>query len=159
MRGWTALLLAVVGATSLLAQAPGPAAALDSGTVVRLYWPAGNEKARLLAPFGRDSALVRYCRYPSPLCGDSALNPTRARPARDLVRIEVRQGSRTGRGALIGAGVGALGGLAVLLGRGLSDEPAWSTGRQVLTLAGAAGIWSLFGALIGSASDDWAPVP
>jgi hypothetical protein len=159
MRRYTALLLGFFVATPLLAQEAREPLKLDSGTIVRLQWADGREKARLLAPFRWDSALVRYCRYPSPVCGESTLNPPRMRPVGDLRRVEVRRGSRTGRGALIGAGFGTLGGLLVLHTRGLSDAPALSRDEQILTLAVMAATWSALGALIGAASDNWAPAP
>jgi hypothetical protein len=68
-------------------------------------------------------------------------------------------GARTGRGALIGAGIGTLGGLVVLLGQGLSDAPARSSSQQVLTIVTLGAVWSALGALVGSASDNWEPVP
>lgn len=154
-----ALLLGLLAAPSLGAQGvPGPVL-LDSGTVVRLHWPGGHEKGRLLAAFGREAVAVRYCRYPSPVCGESTLNPPRTRAAQDLTRVEVRRGSRTRRGALIGAAVGALGGLVYLLGSGFGDGPALSTREQVLSVALLAGTWSGIGAFVGSMSDDWKAVP
>jgi hypothetical protein len=77
----------------------------------------------------------------------------------DLVRVEVRRGGRTKQGALIGAGIGTLGGLVVLIGHGLSDAPALGTRQQVLTVLAPAGLWSAIGALIGAASDHWETVP
>ena len=76
----------------------------------------------------------------------------------DLTGIEVRRGSRSGRGALIGAGAGVLGGLVYLVASAYGDGPAQSTGEQVATVAVLAGVWSALGALIGSASDDWETV-
>jgi hypothetical protein len=49
-----------------------------------------------------DSSLVRYCRYPSPVCGTSNLNPSQARSVRDLTSLESRRGSHSGQGALVG---------------------------------------------------------
>jgi hypothetical protein len=119
----------------------------------------GQEKGLLLAPFDSGSALVRYCRYPSPACGESTLNPPRSRPTTDLTRIEVRRGSRTGRGALIGAAFGALGGLVVLYGRGFGDAPATNSSEQVGTVVALAATWALVGGLIGAMSDKWEEVP
>jgi hypothetical protein len=159
MRRWTTVFLGLFAVTPLLAQQAPPPPRLDSGAVVRLHWPDGSERARLLAPLGRDSVLVRYCRYPSPVCGESTLNPPQTRPAGDLARLEVRRGARTGRGALIGAGFGTLGGLLVLYNQGLSDGPRLSTDQQILTVALIAATWSALGGLIGSASDHWETVP
>ena len=132
---------------------------LDSGTIVRLRWTGGRERARLLTPLAPDSATVRYCRYPSPVCGGTTLNPVRARPLRELAGLDIRRGSRAGPGALIGAGIGTVGGLLVILGQAFSDRPALSTGDQVLIVASLAGAWAGLGALVGAASDDWARVP
>jgi hypothetical protein len=159
MRRWTAVFLGFFAATPLLAQEVQKPLNLDSGSVVRLHWADRSEKARLLAPLGRDSALVRYCRYPSPVCGESTLNPPRVRPVRDLARLEVRRGSRTGRGALIGAGFGTLAGLLVLHTQGLSDAPHLSGNQQITTVAVLAATWGALGALIGAASDNWEAVP
>ena len=159
MRRWTAVFLGFFAVMPLLAQEVRKPLNLDSGTVVRLHWADRSEKARLLAPLGRDSALVRYCRYPSPVCGESTLNPPRMRPVGDLARLEMRRGSRTGRGALIGAGLGTLGGLLVLHTQGLSDAPRLSGNQQIMTVGVSAAIWGGLGALIGAASDNWETVP
>ena len=159
MRRWTAVFLGFIVAMPLLAQEVRKPLNLDSGTVVRLHWTDRSEKARLLAPLGWDSALVRYCRYPSPVCGESTLNPPLRRPVGDLARLEVRRGSRTGRGALIGAGFGILGGLFVLRTQGLSDAPRLSGNQQIMMVAAIAATWGALGALIGAASDNWETVP
>ncbi len=156
---WTGVVLGCLAVTRLFAQQPQRPSELDSGTVVRLHWPEGREKARLLAPLRWDSGVVRYCRYPSPICGEATINPPRVRAVRNLVRLEARRGGRTKQGALIGAGIGTLGGLVVLIGHGLSDAPALGTRQRVLTVLAPAGLWSAVGALIGAASDDWEPVP
>jgi hypothetical protein len=153
LRRWTGVLLGCLAATPLLAQNAQQPSELDSGTVVRLHWPEGREKARLLAPLRWDSGVVRYCRYPSFICGESTSNPPRVRAVGDLASVEVRRGNRTKQGALIGAGIGTLGGLVILVGHGLSDAPAPSMRQQVLTVVGLAGVWSALGALVGAASD------
>jgi hypothetical protein len=164
MRCCTAVLMALLAATGLLAQETERQGshdwtALDSGMVVRLHWNDGTQKARLLAPLRPGSSEVRYCRYPSPVCGPSTINPPQARPVADLTRLEVRRGSRTGRGALVGAGVGAVGGLLIILGHGLSDRPALSGGEQFLAVALTAAVWSGLGALVGASLDNWQAVP
>ena len=156
---WTRVVLGCLAVTPLFAQQPQRPSELDSGTVVRLHWAEGREKARLLAPLRWDSGGVRYCHYPSPVCGNATHNPPRMRAVGDLVRVEVRRGGRTKQGALIGAGIGTLGGLVVLIGHGLSDAPALGTRQQVLTVLAPAGLWSAIGALIGAASDHWETVP
>ena len=157
---WLAGSLAATSVLTAQDSAGDPARAqLDSGAVVRLRWTDGQERARLLAPLTPDSATVRYCRYPSPVCGSTTLNPVRTRPIRELTGLEIRRGSRAGHGALIGAGIGTVGGLLVLLGRGFSDQPALSTGTRIVIVASLAGAWAGLGALVGAASDDWARVP
>jgi hypothetical protein len=159
MRCCMAGLLLMFAAGPVLAQEGRAPLHLDSGSVVRLHWPDGREKARLLAPLEWDSTMVRYCRYPSPVCGRSTINPPRMRPVSELSRVEVRRGSRTVRGALIGAGFGTLAGLFALWARGLGDGPPLSSGQRALTVAGSAAGWSGFGALIGAMSDNWAAAP
>ena len=164
MRCSTAALIAMLAATRLPAQdTPRQAGhdwtGLDSGMVVRLHWKDGTQKARLLAPFRPGSSEVRYCRYPSPVCGASTINPPQARSVADLTRLEVRRGSRTGRGALVGAGVGAVGGLLIILGHGLSDRPALSGSEQFLAVALTTAVWSGLGALVGASLDNWQAVP
>jgi hypothetical protein len=159
MRWCMAGVLLVFTAGPVVAQEGRAAWHLDSGSVVRLHWPDGREKARLLAPLEWDSTLVRYCRYPSPVCGPSTINPPRMRPVRELTRVDVRRGSRTVHGALIGAGFGTVGGLFMLWGRGLGDAPPLSSSQRALTVAAFAGVWGAFGALIGAMSDNWAAAP
>ena len=159
MRCCTVGLLLMFAAGPVLAQEGRAPLHLDSGSVVRLHWPDGREKARLLAPLEWDSTVVRYCRYPSPVCGASTINPPRMRPVRELTQVDVRRGSRTARGALIGAGFGTLGGLFLLWAQGLGDGPPLSGSQRVLTVAAVATGYSAFGALIGAMSDNWAVVP
>jgi hypothetical protein len=159
VRHWIVVLVGFFPTEPMLAQEARGPVSLDSGTVVRFHWTDGSERAQLLAPLRWDSALARYCRYPSSVCGASTINPPRTRPIGDLTRLDVRRGSRTGRGALIGGGVGTLGGFVFLFGYGLSDGPRLSTDQQILTVAVIAASWSALGALIGAASDKWEPVP
>ncbi len=164
MRCCVGTLLAFLATTGLSAQETRPSSehhstGLDSGTVVRLHWRDGTEKARLLAPLEPGSSVVRYCRYPASVCGVSTINPPQVRSVADLGRLEIRRGSRTGSGALVGAGVGAAGGLLILLGQALSDRPALSGSEQVLIVAFTAAVWSGLGALVGSSLDNWEPVP
>jgi hypothetical protein len=164
MRFGTAALMASLATTGLSAQETRPqsghdSTGLDSSTVVRLHWRDGIEKARLIAPLRPGSSVVRYCRYPAPVCGASTINPPRARSVADLSRLEVRRGSRTGSGALVGAGVGTVGGLVILLGQALTDQPALSGSEQVLIVVVTAAVWSGLGALIGASLDNWQAVP
>jgi hypothetical protein len=158
MRYWT-VLIGLLAAVPLHAQQAQPPVTLDSATVVRLHWTDGREKARLLAPLGPGTVLIRYCRYPSPVCGESTINPPRSRSPRDLTRVDLRRGSQTMRGALIGAGFGALVTIATLrLADAIGDAPRQTDGQQVLTVVTAAGVWGAIGALIGAHSDRWVPL-
>jgi hypothetical protein len=160
MRLWMAALLGILAALPLHAQKAGHPVRLDSGTVVRLRWLDGREKAVLLAPLDPDSAMVRYCRYPSPVCGESTINPPRARSIDQLAGVDVRRGSHTVRGALIGAGAGTIGTLAILwVARGLGDVPQRSSSQEAGALAVAAAVWGGIGALIGATSDKWRAAP
>lgn len=152
------LLAAAHPARAVAAQARLDPVRLDSGTVVRLHWNDGTEKARLLAPLGKDS-LVRFCGYPASSCGSTSLNPVRVRPLSELSSLELRRGAQTGRGALIGAGVGAAGGLLLLLSYSLSDRLAPSVSEQVLTVGFTTAVWSGLGALVGASLDNWEAVP
>jgi hypothetical protein len=132
---------------------------LDSGSIVRFRWTDGLERARLLAPLTPDSVTVRYCRYPSPVCGAATINPVRIKSVGELTGLEVRHGSRSGHGALVGAGIGTGLGLLGLLAYAVRDTPALSTRDQLVFVVVSAGVWAGLGALVGAASDDWARVP
>jgi hypothetical protein len=160
MHRWTAAFLGIFAVLPLHAQERGHPISLDSGTVVRLRWLDGREKAVLLAPLDTDSAMVRYCRYPSPVCGKATINPPRARSIDQLAGVDVRRGSHTVRGALIGAAGGTVGLLVLmrLAAGGIGDGPQLSGGEQAGALALMAGVWGGIGALIGASSDKWQPV-
>ncbi|HZA97457.1 MAG TPA: hypothetical protein VE399_01680 [Gemmatimonadales bacterium] len=66
---------------------------------------------------------MHYCRYPAPACG-SDLNPARARSLSDLNRLDIRQGSRAGRGALVGGAAGLAGSLLGAIGASLDNWKA-----------------------------------
>jgi hypothetical protein len=161
MRAYSAALLTCLAATSLSAQQIDTAGfnriQLDSGAVVRFHWRNGSEKARLLAPISRGSSEARYCRYPAPSCG-SDVNPVRARPLSALNGLDIRRGSRAGRGALVGGAAGLAGGLLIILGESLSDRPADDVPPVVL-VAYLTGVWAGLGALIGLSLDNWKAVP
>jgi hypothetical protein len=133
---------------------------LDSGTVVRLSWRERPSRiGRLLARLEPGSELVVYCRYPGPPCGTNAPSGVDSRPTADLVNVEVRRGSRAGRGALLGAGVG----VAVLgLGRlafADRDSPAPWTGQRVAGALTFVALSAGVGALIGRGSARWMVAP
>ncbi len=163
MRLHSAALLTCLAATSLPAQQidttfGSSRILLDSGTVVRFHWRNGPEKARLLAPLGRASPEARYCRYPAPSCG-SDMNPARVRSLSDLDRLDIRHGSRAGRGALVGGAAGLAGSLLLILGESLSDRPRADDIPRVVFVATLTGVWTGLGALIGLSLDNWKPVP
>jgi hypothetical protein len=156
------LALAVLGlATSpLVAQEVPISQSLDSGTVVRLGWSAGPKRiGQLLAPLTLQSASVVYCRYPGPPCGQGRASNAEVGPVGELVSVEVRRGDRSGRGALLGAGLG----LAVLsLGRWAfadADSPAPWTGERVAGAATVVGLAAGIGALVGRGSARWVAAP
>jgi hypothetical protein len=159
----TAVFLTFLAATSLSAQQIDTAfrssrILLDSGTVVRFLWPSGPEKARLLAPLGPGSTEARYCRYPAPSCG-SDVNPAQVRSLRGLNSVDIRQGSRAGRGALVGGAAGLAGSLLMILGQSLSDGPRADDIPPVVLVATLTGVWTGLGALIGLSLDNWKPAP
>jgi hypothetical protein len=163
MRSHSAALLASLAATSLSAQQidttfRSSRILLDSSTVVRFHWRNGSEKARLLAPLGPASSEARYCRYPAPSCG-SDLNPARARSLSDLNRLDIRQGSRAGRGALVGGAAGLAGSLLLILGQSLSDGPKQDDIPRAFFVGMITVVWTGLGALIGASLDNWKAVP
>ena len=162
MRSHSAALLVSLATTSLSGQQIDTAVAssriqLDSGAVVQFHWQDGSEKARLLESLGPASSQARYCRYPAPSCG-SELNPARARSLSDLDRLDIRQGSRVGRGALVGGAAGLAGSLLLILGESLSDRPKSDDIPRVVFVGTITVVWAGLGALIGASLDNWKPV-
>jgi hypothetical protein len=155
-----AALLCALTPVAVAAQGAPISHSLDSGTVVRLRWGQGPaEVGKLLAPLEPGGVNVVYCRYPGPPCAGATVARAEARPVQGLTGVEVQPGQRTGRGALLGAVLGA-GFLAV--GRLTwydADSPAPWTGQRVAggltVVAVAAGI----GALIGRSQGRWETVP
>ena len=133
---------------------------LDSGTVVRLGWREGPTRTgRLVAPLEPSSDSVIYCRYPGPPCRTSSHSGVESRLAEELVSVEIQRGSRAGRGALLGAGIG----VAVLgLGRlafADRDSPAPWTGTRVAGAFTLVALSAGVGGLIGRGSARWAAAP
>ena len=160
MRWYWGLFISGLSITPALAQGAPVTVPVDSGAVVRLTW---REKpiriGKLLATLQRASDSVAYCRYPGPPCSSGSASGMEVQPTAQLVRVELRRGSRAARGALIGAGVGA----AVLgLGRlafANEDNPAPLTGSRVAGAITFVAIGAGVGALIGRGSTRWALAP
>ena len=154
---WWIAAVATGVATPARAQGPTMAVRLDSGTVARLTWDGRKrEQVQLLAPLAATSDSVRYCRYPSSDCGLGSVNPVQVRATRALRQVEVRHGNHVLRGALWGAGIGALAGGFALSFNGLSDTRV-STSTQVLQFTLPFLSMTGIGALLGSGGHDWAP--
>ena len=129
------------------AQAPLVAGVIDSGTVVRLHLQSGDRvAARLVSPFAPDSASFRYRRY-----GSSLLQGPVVRPAAEVVRIDLADGSRTVRGVILGTAACMV---PVILFSPLAGDysAALSQGLSyAFPICGGAG------ALIGSGTKVWVP--
>jgi hypothetical protein len=156
---WAVLILGFAGRAAS-AQGVPVTQPLDSGSVVRLMWHREPPRVgKLLAPLQSASDSVAYCRYPGPACSSTSTSGMEIRPTADLTRVEISHGSRAGRGALIGAGVG----VAVLgLGRlafADQDSPAPWTGERVAGAITFVGISTGVGALIGRGSTRWMLAP
>jgi hypothetical protein len=156
---WAVLILGVTSRTAL-AQGSPVTQPLDSGTVVRLMWQKEPARVgRLLAPLQPASDSVVYCRYPGPPCSSSPSSGREVRLTAELTRVEISHGSRAGRGALIGAGIG----VAVLgLGRiafADQDSPAPATGQRVAGAITFVALSAGVGALIGRGSRQWTLAP
>jgi len=147
---------------SIAAQQPLVQSTLDSGTLIRLHLrPDTRLAGRLLAPFGPDSALLRYCRYPAPQCTGAGTLSYRETPSLDVLRIEVRRGSHWVRGAAIGAGIGTplLFGLGYAAGTLRGPDDYGGVIPLALAYVFAAAVPAGIGALFGSMSPRWGPPP
>jgi hypothetical protein len=160
MRWSWAVLILGLACRAGSAQSTPVTQSLDSGWVVRLMWQ--KEPARvgkLLAPLQPASDSVAYCRYPGPACSSSSTSGMEIRSTANLTRVEISHGSRAGRGALIGAGIG----VAVLgLGRiafADQDSPAPWTGERVAGAITFVALSAGVGALIGRGSTRWMLAP
>lgn len=137
--------------------------ALDSGRVVRLHLVRGApETGRLIAPFAADSTTFRYCLYYAPPCGSSADATWRQRPASDIVRLEIKVGSRALRGFAIGSlACGLVWGLV----SPVAGWPDWTDNPAYLLIDILGGAIAMaptcggVGALIGAQQPVWGPPP
>jgi hypothetical protein len=144
------------------AQQPPLTVPLDSGAVVQLRLGNGAlEGARLLTPFARDSARFIYCPWPAPACAKGGARQV-IRPAREVLGIEVHQGSAWKRFAAIGALLGVPMGLQFAQWRYTDDEGGGETvtpRQKIRTVLVASAVFALFGAMIGEFFQQWAPAP
>ncbi len=163
MRTMARVLLALVVALTTpgvaTPQEPG-AAALDSGTLVRMHLRSGEAvRGRLLQTFRPSDATLTFCRYPGTPCATLSDARVDKMPAAHVEQIDVAHGTHWIRGALIGGVVGGL--LAMFyiqLGHGLCDDSACEAesaryGRAAFALALGLGV------AFGSQSVGWRPAP
>jgi hypothetical protein len=160
MRWYGGVFILSLTITPALAQGAPVTHPLDSGAVVRLTWRERPTRiGKLLAPLEPASDSVAYCRYPGPPCSSGSPSGVETRPTDELVSVEIPRGSRAGRGALIGAGVGAgvlgLGRLAFAD----QDSPAPSTKMQVAGAITFVALSAGVGALIGRGLTRWTLAP
>ena len=162
MRTARVLLTALLAAQPVVAQTPrsGSAWRLDSSTFTRLRTRVSSQDSvRVHGNFG-----TAYLRQPT-LTRDSLLGasvpsgtPRASLALVDVTRIQVR-GNASGTGAIVGAGAGFAGGLALALGvaaslcsdGGCTNEAG---GVAVIT-AGSTVAGSLLGALVGTQFKKW----
>ena len=143
-----------------LAQGPLFGVTLDSGTVARVTWRNdGVQRVRLLEDLTPTSEALHYCHYPSSGCGPGSVNPARVRPIGSVERLELRGRNHAARGALWGAGVGVVLAALTLSLRGLADAPAPGLATTALAAGLVFGSSVGIGALIGTGSYEWEPLP
>lgn len=144
------LFAAVLSARPLLAQAdstPGlrMLSTLPAPTVYRVYRP------------GWSMMTGRFVRA----AADSLIFLSQARdlsiPSSQISAIWFRQGTNSGRGFLLGAGLGIAAGLVIAAGAGTEDL---SRGTALAIFAGGLGAaGGIAGAIIGMNSARWGPIP
>jgi hypothetical protein len=155
MRRLGVALLLLCAARSAAAQDVPVAEPLLAGTVVRLTWAGvAPVRARLIAPLREATDVVVYCRYPTPACAATPPRDTLRHATTGLVQVELRHGTQARRGAVIGALVGTVGALVVLVGTA-EQRRAGESGRAVAYVIGTGLVWGGLGALIGSGHDRW----
>ena len=113
-----------------------------------------------MAPFGPDSSMFRYCLYYAAPCLSATDERLRERPASDIARLEIKVGSRAGRGFLIGTA--ACGLVWAFLGPYVgwpdwTNNPAYLlvnfVGGAIVSAPTCGGL----GALIGAQKPVWGP--
>jgi hypothetical protein len=162
MAARTVRLLCAIGAAAAVplgAQEPVVSRTLDSSAVVRFYLRSGGvEKGKLLTPFGPDSTMFRFCRYPAPPCtigGDRYVE----RPEWDVTRLDLRSGTRLWWGTGIGASLGIIAGLTMIDFIEWGEERQLGTGEGIRVVLVSTAILVGIGALIGAGLDVWRPAP
>ena len=151
MKHQNALLIAALAAVtpiSLAAQDSLVHATIDSGTLVRVRLESGAlVRGRLVEPLTPSSTVIRFCRYPAPVCTNPSDTITIQRfPTSSLRSVEVKRGSHWAIGALVGG----------LIGGGLMAVASGSQSDYV-----AVGVVSIgvLGAVIGGGSPRWGAAP
>lgn len=155
MRASWVILVTVMASNTVtaLAQRPLVSRQLDSGAVVRMTFSTGRrEVGRLIAPFGPDSVLLRYCPYLQSSCPVSGDRRTQV-PAMGVARLDVRQGTHSRTGAILGAVLSV-----PLMYVGFSGLEQNLSGWRAAGLVAVGVVCSTgWGALVGSWLDAWKP--
>jgi len=162
--------VALLGTAPLLAQQPLVSRTLDSATVVRLLLVRGPAfQGVLLAPLTPDAQRVVFSPPAHRDCGVPRVMCRLEVPIADVRAVEVRRGSRAGRGAVIGTALGVVAGFVLGLQVADADYCVTSVGggcdgpsdagiiafTTLLSGALGAGIGTLFG--LGSPAWERAP--
>jgi len=133
---------------------------LDSATAVRLRLMDGRRvTGRLVRPFGPDSARFVYCPGTRPWCPEDGPGAVRTTPAADVARVETRRGSRTRRGAALGAIATAAGASAFCAVTDAGGCDPAKGGFFSYVLLPAALVGAGVGAIVGGSIAVWGPAP
>ena len=151
------VLLAIAGAAR--AQVPLPTQSIDSGVAVRLQFDTGAVLiGRLLARYQPGASVLRLCRQPGWACPDSTAENVRVVPTAAVRGVEIyRASGGVWRGALIGASLGALGGLAGRQWQILMSDSDARPGYNGLLWGVIMG--TVAGAFLGEEAAGWHPAP
>ncbi len=130
----------------------------DSGALVRLHTATGIERGRLLVPFRRNAASIRFCAYPGPPCDANTPADRLLEMRTDAIRsLEQSVGSHWREGAVIGGLAGtALGLAAVSVLSGLDDSgECCNPGQYLLGGIAVGGFFGAIGAMFTSPAQKW----
>ena len=135
---------------------------IDSGTVVRLHplrTGGASISGALLEPFAPESTRFVYCAARPGPCRWNLAHYRRVTLAADVRRVDVRRGTRSAQGALIGMGllVGGSAAFCALTDTGGCD-PASGGFISYVALPSAL-VGAAIGALIGGGVPKWEPAP